>query len=55
VSDDEKTAQRNAAAVEACRGIPTDTLLRIAALPVPDRPAALAEAATKQAKRSRVA
>jgi hypothetical protein len=43
---------RNAAAIEACVGIPTETL-EIAALSVTERPAALAEAAAKQAKKFR--
>jgi hypothetical protein len=51
--DQSKHDRRNAAAIEACRGIPTETLIRIAALPVAERPAALAEAAAKQAKKAR--
>jgi hypothetical protein len=46
-----KSDRRNAAAIEACVGIPTESLEKIAALPVTDRPAALAEAAAKQAKK----
>jgi hypothetical protein len=53
MTEDEKAAQRNAASIEACRGIPTETLMRIAALPVSERPAALANAAARQAKRQR--
>jgi len=49
--DSEKAARRNAAAVEACVGIPTETLEKIAALPVAERPAALAEAAARKAGR----
>jgi hypothetical protein len=41
----DKAARRDAAAIEACVGIPTETLEKIAALPVAERPAALAEAA----------
>lgn len=48
-----KRAQRSIAAFEACQGIPTETLRGIAALPVTERPAALAQAAAKQAKRVR--
>jgi hypothetical protein len=49
--DDPKAEHRNSAAIEACRGIPTETLLRIASLPVAQRPAALSEAAARQAKK----
>jgi hypothetical protein len=48
-----KTDRRDAASIAACVGIPTETLEKIAALPVTDRPAALAEAAAKQAKKFR--
>src|SRR5690348_7714398 len=39
-----KAARRAIACVEACRGISTEALERIAALPTTERPAALAEA-----------
>jgi hypothetical protein len=48
-----KNDRRNAASIAACVGIPTETLEKISALPVTDRPAALAEAASKQAKKFR--
>jgi hypothetical protein len=48
-----KAERRNAAAFEACVGIPTETLERIAGLPVGERPAALAEAAARQARKPR--
>lgn len=51
--DQSKIGARNAAAIEACRGIPTETLIRIAALPVSERPGALANAAARQAKKAR--
>lgn len=47
-----KAARRNAAAIEACVGIATEILEKIAALPVSERPAALAEAAARQAKKA---
>jgi hypothetical protein len=54
MSDDQsKIDARYAAAIEACRGIATEALIRIAALPVSERPAALAEAATRQANKAR--
>jgi hypothetical protein len=52
-SDLSKSDRRNAASIAACVGIPTETLEKIAALPVADRPAALAEAAGRQAKKLR--
>lgn len=48
-----KIERRNAAAIEACVGIATDTLAKVAALPVGERPAALAEAAERQVKKLR--
>ena len=54
-TDNLKADRRQVAAIEACVGIPTETLEKIAALPVTDRPAALAEAAAKQAKKFRSA
>ena len=51
--DSFKSDRRDAAAIAACVGIPTETLERIAALPVIERPAALVEAATRQAKKFR--
>jgi hypothetical protein len=51
--DISKSDRRNAASIAACVGIATETLERIAALPVADRPAALAEAAARQAKKIR--
>ena len=52
-TESSKSDRRNAAAIEACVGIPTEALERIAQLPVPQRPAALAEAAARQAKKQR--
>jgi hypothetical protein len=49
--EQEKRAQRSVA-FEACQGIPTEALQPIAALPVTG-PAALTEAAAKQAKKQR--
>jgi hypothetical protein len=49
ISDDTKAARRDAACIEACRGISTEALERVAALPPGERPAALAEAARRQA------
>ena len=49
----DKAARRDAAAAAACVGIPTETLAKIASLPVSERPAALAEAAARQAKKAR--
>jgi hypothetical protein len=48
-----KADRGDAASVAACAGIPTETLEKIAALPVTERPAALAEAAARQAKKFR--
>jgi hypothetical protein len=48
--DADKRAQRQHAALEAVAGLPTDGLIRIAALPPTERPAALAELAGKRAR-----
>ena len=40
---------RATAALEAVRGLPTESLLRVAALPLAQRPAALADAASRRA------
>jgi hypothetical protein len=48
-----KQVARAQAALDACRGIPTETLIRIAALPVAERPVALAEEAARQAKKAK--
>ena len=47
-----RVQRRTLAALEACTGLPTDTLQRIAGLPPSQRPAALAEAAQRRAPRS---
>jgi hypothetical protein len=52
-TESSKSDRRNSASIAACVGIATDTLEKIAALPVTERPAALAEAAAKQAKKLR--
>ena len=49
----DKAARRDAAAIAACVGISTEALEKIARLPVAEQPAALTEAATKQAKKAR--
>jgi hypothetical protein len=51
LTDTLKTDRRNAAAIAACVGIPTETLEKIAMLGVKERPAALVEAASRQAKK----
>jgi hypothetical protein len=51
--DQSKSNRRDAAAIAACVGISTETLEKIATLPVTERPAALAEAAARQAKKFR--
>jgi hypothetical protein len=48
-----KSDRRNAALIAVYVGLPTEMLEKIAALRVTDRPAALAEAAAKQAKKFR--
>jgi hypothetical protein len=48
-----KSDRRDAAAIAACVGISTAALEKIATLPVTGRPAALAEAAARQAEKFR--
>lgn len=45
---------RARAALEAVRGLPTESLLRVAALPLAERPAALAAAASRRIERPRL-